>query len=500
MKTGLPPASLPHLKTLAAKLPERLLDALLRLPPFGVTVKHFDAQSQQATLLTPAGPLKAFSPQALQIGAQYKVQAEQQGQQLILRIQPQASGVAKTLIPIAQINSAQMNIVAGAQPGQSATVLSNSGAVLTLSVVGQSLKLAVKSPFKTGQTVWLQKQGDQLTLQRLDRQHYVKALVQNHLPLLLKSPANILSKINLPPAAPTVVTSANTKPNDNVLKQTVNLTPSAPKAPTTVTEQERLVQPTPALPTSAKAISPAQLQQTLPRIENLSADQLKLWLTPPLLNPVLAVRPSPGSPPGSAQQSGMDSLLRLLFGMKQSFARASPHSNKRPAAETAAPSHTQSGQNITQALEQTVVRQLLQLASQSLHNDTDQPLNLQFGLPLQWQEKTTELKMRLREFRQQEEDSTQSHWEIQLSLEIPGLGPLETRVLVQQNTLHLGFWAEQADTVSLLEAQQNTLQQRLNALGFQVPRFAIHSGPAPRREDATDWYITEPQGLLNIEV
>ncbi|CAA0082604.1 flagellar hook-length control protein FliK [Zhongshania aliphaticivorans] len=90
-------------------------------------------------------------------------------------------------------------------------------------------------------------------------------------------------------------------------------------------------------------------------------------------------------------------------------------------------------------------------------------------------------------------DKPQHNWIINLSFDLPGLGPLKARISQAPN-LDIRFSTDKPETMALINAQRHDLEERLSAQG--VPTQSIQCSAEPISENTPSLY---PQTLLDTQ-
>lgn len=83
------------------------------------------------------------------------------------------------------------------------------------------------------------------------------------------------------------------------------------------------------------------------------------------------------------------------------------------------------------------------------------------------------------------EQGAAPRFSVQLSLDLPGLGPVHARLGLSGQSVDLSLWAEHADTVELFGRQLNELRTALQTAGLDVARLSCQQGGAPPRRSST---------------
>lgn len=92
------------------------------------------------------------------------------------------------------------------------------------------------------------------------------------------------------------------------------------------------------------------------------------------------------------------------------------------------------------------------------------------------------LHLRIERERHADGHDGQNRWMVNLAIELPELGPIRTRVSVQNKWISCIFWAEQAATVSILKHRLGCLENALETRGLKVQSLSCgHGTPPPTR-------------------
>ncbi|WP_373095804.1 flagellar hook-length control protein FliK [Zhongshania sp.] len=78
-----------------------------------------------------------------------------------------------------------------------------------------------------------------------------------------------------------------------------------------------------------------------------------------------------------------------------------------------------------------------------------------------------------------DEDQYQRRWQINLNFDLPGLGPINTKVIQQGKQLAITFNTETQATRALIEQRQHELNQRLEEQGIIDTEIVTHTGIGP---------------------
>lgn len=98
-----------------------------------------------------------------------------------------------------------------------------------------------------------------------------------------------------------------------------------------------------------------------------------------------------------------------------------------------------------------------------------------------------QLKLQREETPEQQNDPEREHrdpleklWRVELSFDLPPLGPLQVQAQISQGSLSSQLWAELPSTAQLIESQLGNLRERLLARGLNVGELHCHHGIPPQ--------------------
>ena len=151
---------------------------------------------------------------------------------------------------------------------------------------------------------------------------------------------------------------------------------------------------------------------------------------------------------------------------------------------------------LLQQLEQTITQLLVQKTTIRLNQEQSQPLQINLNIPLQVNNETTALKLKIKQRNNCEADENQ-HWEISLQFELGLLGLIRTNILLQDAKLSAHFWAVKPSTKTLIDAHMDQFKNQLKKSGFELGLFDCFIGK-PISEDDTSPSVGE--NLVDIKV
>ena len=189
-----------------------------------------------------------------------------------------------------------------------------------------------------------------------------------------------------------------------------------------------------------------------------------------------------------------DSLPQLVRSLIEASATVK---HKQPMEHLPMDSANHLRNDLLQQLEQAQSQLLLQKTSLRLQLEQHQPLQFNLSIPLQVQDKTTSVNLRVQQ-KQRHEDPDEAHWEIDLSFEFGLLGLITTHILLQGQKISAQFWAINSTTKQLIDQQLDQFKAQLHKSGFELGLFNCYMGQPPSNPDVTPVPISD--NLLDIEV
>ncbi|RRQ24662.1 flagellar hook-length control protein FliK [Guyparkeria sp. SCN-R1] len=214
------------------------------------------------------------------------------------------------------------------------------------------------------------------------------------------------------------------------------------------------------------------------------------WLATPT-NP--AKQPNPlagvGGPmpaPAGQGQGFMETPLGTLLQQAARSLRSQPDLAPRdPAARQATLEFMQRlGEQVERSQLATALSQGAAGAAAGTQTGPNQPTWL-LEIPLQLANEAHTLRLSIRE----EDHSGEAHmgggrWRIDLAMEWPQLGPLHAAVVMQGEQIDVDLFADQPETVPVLETTRPTLARALADAGFTPGRLGAYPGPPPASAQA----------------
>ena len=126
--------------------------------------------------------------------------------------------------------------------------------------------------------------------------------------------------------------------------------------------------------------------------------------------------------------------------------------------------------------------QLSSLAQSQVGPDGNLLTTWQLEIPMRNQQELVPLQVKIQHEEQQNsaKSDKEALWKVELAFDLAPLGPLQVQAQLFRGSLSSQLWAERPDTVSLIDAELNTLRERLTAAGLQVGELACKQGTPPQ--------------------
>ncbi|MBT8435560.1 MAG: flagellar hook-length control protein FliK [Gammaproteobacteria bacterium] len=254
---------------------------------------------------------------------------------------------------------------------------------------------------------------------------------------------------------------------------------------------------------SAAATAPTTLQmllQWVPRLAEMNVTQIKQWFE--FAN--LIRRPKAQSDM-TAMIDPVRSLNKLLG--ETSFSRELTDTIQiklKAAAGEDAPKAKTLAQDILQQyvrdgvklVEQSLSQNLLQRASLGLQQETQQPLSLSLVLPFLEKQEVKPIQIDLSQRGKASQDNDNG-WDIRLSFEFEGLGPIACHLFLEDQALSASFYSDQDQTRNLIDQALPELEQQLLNAGFTNCEF--HSFPGATANTPPPARTGYSESLIDIE-
>jgi hypothetical protein len=127
--------------------------------------------------------------------------------------------------------------------------------------------------------------------------------------------------------------------------------------------------------------------------------------------------------------------------------------------------------------------QLSSLAQSQIGPDGNLLTTWQLELPMRDQRDLVPLQMKIQHEEPQKSQGKQpkeAQWKVELAFDLEPLGPLQVQAQLARGSLSSQLWAERPRTASLIDAELNTLRERLTAAGLTVGELACTQGTPPQ--------------------
>lgn len=407
-----------------------------------------------------------------------------------------------------------------------ARVISQQAQSTQLQIQSQTLNLPKQAALQTGETLLLKPGKHQgIEVSRIKPQVILKTALANllprlsglpetHLSTLQKLSAEILSAKTEPLEArllkqPKTVISRSAEPAQNVQIKTT--TPAQPAQPAQSAQALAPAQNTQATAFANREVTSssqlknilAALARPLAPIEGLRAESVKHLLG-------LFTLLKPGVTDNNlTTPKTVPELLRVLA----SELKNSPDSmrllvnqvyNKQSGGEKTATS-----ERLLQDLSAFLKLELLQQSEHNLNQiltqktalklqvENNQPIQINLNIPIQVENESRNVELRIRE-KQRNEQASEQHWEIDLSFEFGLLGLISTHILLLDNKLSAHFWAQSPQTKTLIENHLDQFKGQLQKSGFETGLFNCYLGSPPENTDDKPVLVNE--NLVDIKV
>ena len=254
---------------------------------------------------------------------------------------------------------------------------------------------------------------------------------------------------------------------------------------------------------SASSATPTTLQmllQWVPRLAEMNVTQIKQWFEFANL-----IRRPKVKADSTATIDPVRSLNKLIN--EASFSRELTETIQlklKAAAGEDAPKPKTLAQDILQQtvrdgiklVEQSLSQNLLQRASIGLQQETQQPLSLSLVLPFLERQEVKPIHIDLSQRGQSSEDNDNG-WDIRLSFEFEGLGPISCHLFLEGQALAASFYSDQDQTRNRIDQALPELKRQLISAGFTNCEFHSFPGsPAKTPPPARTGYS---ESLIDIE-
>jgi len=254
---------------------------------------------------------------------------------------------------------------------------------------------------------------------------------------------------------------------------------------------------------SAASTTPTTLQmllQWVPRLAEMNVTQIKQWFEFATL-----IRRPKAKADLTATIDPVRSLNKLIS--ETSFSRELTETIQlklKAAAGEDAPKAKTLPQDILQQtvrdgiklVEQSLSQNLLQRASLGLQQETQQPLSLSLVLPFLERQEVKPIQIDLSQRNQSSQDNDNG-WDIRLSFEFEGLGPISCHLFLEGRALAASFYSDQDQTRNRIDQALPELKQQLLNAGFTNCEF--HSFPGAPAHSPPPSRTGYSESLIDIE-
>ena len=113
--------------------------------------------------------------------------------------------------------------------------------------------------------------------------------------------------------------------------------------------------------------------------------------------------------------------------------------------------------------------------------DGDQRMLWMMEMPIKHGDRVDVFQIRMERERSQSKDKDAEHtWTIHLAFDLQELGPVHAQVRLRNRQVSTLFWANNANTLSLINQQSNLLIDALRKEGLEVNSVVCQQGSPPR--------------------
>lgn len=170
-----------------------------------------------------------------------------------------------------------------------------------------------------------------------------------------------------------------------------------------------------------------------------------------------------------------------------------PGAVPQPLQRLPPPSFTeQSLDNILAVLREQTEQVLARIkTSQLMHllNPADQTYSLMLDLPLRTDTGLEVLPLLIKEHRQQQ--SAESSWSISFAVNFTNLGNIQAKLRLKETMIDIQMNAEKSETIDLLTATQQTIDELLQELGLTLGLWTLHLGLEDNDIDTSNFRLLD---------
>ncbi len=463
-------------------LPATLFDRLAQQGPIQASVASIS--KGQAVLTSQLGQILTANTLDLKVGDQLSIRSDSNSHRPTLKV----SLLPQQPITLNRSNNKSLaSIFVSAR--QVTAVVVNQGKSNTIIKAGnQRIKIQPLPELKIGQLVSLTKssKSEGIEVRPVNHEQLLKSAVGRLIPQRIssKGPAALVQVVNL--------IHAFVRPGSGTAMQFVNpaLNHSSGNA---------------ALPSIKKNLSGNLLEtliRSIPETSKIDRATIRQWIgyiinpgqdkidQPPLTqNPYRLIESLAKSETAITQQ------LKQLIATSKQKTIANPDQVSKTGVDDEV--FQMVGRDLIKLSEQSLGQKLFQQSSLRLQQEQQQPLLLHLAIPLNDQEKLTELGLKIQQ-RKSESDPENQIWDIRLDFEIGSLGKIATHLSLSGNTVSASFWSGKTETQKKIESGMDDFQIQISSAGFTLGQFHSFHGKPPQDNSGDEHEM--PEALLDIRV
>ncbi len=477
----------------------KVLDILQNLQQAGlfraVVVKQ---TGNQVLLDTAFGKITGKAPDQLKTGDEILARLTALKPQPTLKIEQHTSSLLT--LAKAQFKAVAQNLN---NTVLTAKVVAQSNNLTSLRINNQVIQINRQDSLQIGETLLLKDAGkEQIQLIRIQPQAILKAALTSLIPRGLEQ-GQQYNLSSLQKVASELVGAKSAALIDRANVKTVELTQQGKHGIETLqgTPGKQLPIDQPVTPGRAKLLNDILLSLARPLA---SADNIKPETLQQIFSYLALIKAEmPGNMNNLGQQlqylslalkhspESFRQLIREIF--PQPTTHITDKQHDRPVIELSNTLRLE----LLQQTEQTLNQLLTQQSSTRLQLEQHQPLNLFLNIPIQVDQESQNLQLKIKQKKKGHSDETVQCWEIELSFEFGLLGMITTRILLQDSKISANFWAHQASTKNLIDNHMGQFKTQLQKAGFELGLFDCFNGPVPQ-PSGKDQYATN-DNLLDLE-
>jgi len=389
-----------------------------------------------------------------------------------------------------------------------AILVAQQGSNSKIRIGNQTINIPRQPELKPGQLVSLVKSTDNsaIEIRPIDHRQVLKSAISRLLPQQAAPRENsgLTQLVKLVKTLSNSYSLAGKQTSIPVSAKATTATPQLPGGLSSTLKPILTTTPSSTNTQLAQTSGPANnLLQTLlasvPTISKLDKATLEHWVS-------RLLTPESNSQSVSTQQllqqipKSEPSLLQFLQKIVQQTHNQSQNPGQANAAEvkTALEEPLQLlARDIIKLVEQSSNQQLLQQTNLRYQQELQQPLVLNLAIPITDEQKTRELRLKIRR-KHQNNETQQQCWDIRFDFEFGLLGLISTHLVLDENTLSASFWSELPDTQGKIDSNIDDFKQQLTLAGFNLGQFYSFAGKPPVELDEP--VMPASEALLDIKV